>query len=112
MQSNVLHILRRINGSLNTITFTKDYVLKVTKKLNSNKARRHDQVSICMLHIYEKSNMKTIIWDYFFLHRVRNLPKQMEMANLEPIYKLDDNQNVKNYRPVSLLPIFRTSYIQ
>ena len=36
----------------------------------------------------------------------------MEMANLEPIHKLDDNQNVKNYRPVSLLPIFRRSYIQ
>ena len=34
------------------------------------------------------------------------------MANLEPIYKLDDNQNVENYGPVSLLPIFRTSYIQ
>ena len=28
------------------------------------------------------------------------------MANVVPVYKRDDKQNVKNYRPVSLLPIF------
>ena len=28
------------------------------------------------------------------------------MANVVPIHKRDDKQNVKNYRPVSLLPIF------
>ena len=50
-----IQILRGTNGSFNTITFTKYYVLKVTKKLNSNKVRRHDQISICMLHICEKT---------------------------------------------------------
>ena len=28
------------------------------------------------------------------------------MANVVPVLKRDDEQNVKNYRPVSLLPIF------
>ena len=28
------------------------------------------------------------------------------MANAVPIHKQDNKQNVKNYRPVSLLPIF------
>ena len=28
------------------------------------------------------------------------------MANVVPIHKRDDKQNVNNYRPVSLLPIF------
>ena len=28
------------------------------------------------------------------------------MANVVPIHKPDDKQNVRNYRPVSLLPIF------
>ena len=28
------------------------------------------------------------------------------MANVVPIHKRDDKHNVKNYRPVSLLPIF------
>ena len=54
--SNLLiYILRGTNGFFNTITFTKHYVLKVTKKLNSNKVRRHHQISICMLHICEKA---------------------------------------------------------
>ena len=29
-----------------------------------------------------------------------------KMANVVPIHKQDDKQNVKNYRPVSFLPIF------
>ena len=33
-------------------------------------------------------------------------PSQWRMANVVPAYKRDDKQNVKNYRPVSLLPIF------
>ena len=30
----------------------------------------------------------------------------MEKANVVPIHKQDDDQNVKNYGPVSLLPVF------
>jgi len=33
-------------------------------------------------------------------------PAEWKMANVVPVYKKDDKQNVKNYRPVSLLPIF------
>ena len=33
-------------------------------------------------------------------------PSEWKMANVVPVYKTDDKQNVKNYRPVSLLPIF------
>ena len=33
-------------------------------------------------------------------------PFQWKMAKVVPAYKRDDKQNVKNYRPVSLLPIF------
>ena len=33
------------------------------------------------------------------------------MANVVHIYKQDEKQNVKNYRPVSLLPIFEKKYL-
>ena len=33
-------------------------------------------------------------------------PSEWKMANVVPVYKTDDKQNLKNYRPVSLLPIF------
>ena len=49
--------------------------------------------------------MQTVIFDIF--------PTKWKMANLVPIYKRDNKQNVKNYGPVSLLPFFgKTSYIQ
>ena len=34
-------------------------------------------------------------------------PTDWKMANVAPARKRDDKQNVKNYRPVSLLPIFK-----
>ena len=33
-------------------------------------------------------------------------PTEWKKANVVPIYKRDDKQNVKNYRSVSLRPIF------
>ena len=33
-------------------------------------------------------------------------PTEWKKANVVPIHKRDDKQNVKNYRPVSLLQIF------
>ena len=33
-------------------------------------------------------------------------PSEWKKGNVVPIHKNDDKQNVKNYRPVSLLPIF------
>ena len=32
-------------------------------------------------------------------------PSEWKKGNVVPIHKKDDKQNVKNYRPVSLLPI-------
>ena len=37
-------------------------------------------------------------------------PTEWKMASVVPIHKRHDKQNVKNYRPVSLLPIFEKIY--
>ena len=65
----------------------------------------HDQINIRMLQIFDKTICKT--WFSFsFCIESGIFPTEWKMANVVPIHKRDDKQNVKNYRPVSLLPIF------
>ena len=94
--------MRRTDESLSTINFTKDYIiLKIIKTLDPRKVHGHDQISIHMvqirnLHLIFSSCIESGIF-----------PTEWKMANVVPINKQDNKQNVKNYRPVSLLPIFR-----
>ena len=87
---------------MNTINFAEVDILNVIRKLDPNKAHGHDQISIRIvqickpLHLVFSSCIKSGIF-----------PTEWKMANVVPIHKRDDKQNVKNYRPVSLLPIFR-----
>ena len=73
--------------------------------LYPNKAHGHDQ-SNQHLHVTDlwQINMQTVTFDIF--------PTKWKMGNVVPIYKRDNKQNVKNYRPVSLLPFFGKTYIQ
>ena len=34
------------------------------------------------------------------------VPVKLKVAKVVPVYKKDDNQNIANYRPIALLPIF------
>ena len=50
--------------------------------------------------------MQTITFDFFSYIESGTFPSEWKMANVVPIHKRDDKQNVKNYGPVSLLLIF------
>ena len=96
----------RTNESLNTINFTEDNILSVTRKLNPNKAQRHDQTSIRMLQMCDKAICKPL---YFILSSCIEsgiCPTKWKMTYVVSIDKRDDKQNVKNYRPVSFLPVY------
>ena len=54
-----------------------------------------DKVICKPLHSIFSSNIESEIF-----------PTEYKMATGVPIRKRDDKQNVKNYRPISLLPIF------
>ena len=51
--------------------------------------------------------MQTIVYDFFSSIESGIFPTKWKMTKVEPIHKRDNKQNVKNYRLVSLLPIFR-----
>ena len=100
------HILRSTNKSLNTINFTEDDILNVIRKLDPSKAHGHDQISIRMIQICDKAICKPLHLIFSSCIESGIFPTEWKKANVMPIYNRDYKQNVKNYRPVSLLPIF------
>ena len=80
--------------------------MSVIRKLDPNKAHGHDQISIRMLQLCDKAIAKPLHLVFSSCMDSGILPTEWKMANVVPVYKKDDKQNVKNYRPVSLLPIF------
>ena len=98
--------MRRTNESLNTINFTKDDILNNIRKLDPSKAYGHNQISICMVQICDKAICKPLHLIFSSCIESGIFPIEWKKANVVPIHKRDDKQNVKNYRPVSLLAIF------
>ena len=91
---------------MNNISFSESDILKVIRNLDPNKAHGHDEISIRMLKICDKTIYKPLYLIFSSCMESDIFPAQWKMANVVPAYKRDDKQNVKNYRPVSLLPIF------
>ena len=99
-------LLPRTNESLNTINFTEDDILNVIRMLGPSKAHGHDQISIPMVQICDKAICKPLHLNFSSCIESGIFPTELKKANVVPINKRDDKQNVKNYRPVSLLRIF------
>ena len=83
----------------------KDEITKIIRSLDPNKAHGHDGISIRMLKLRASSKSKPLF--LFFKHSLENecFPNEWKKANIVPIHKKVNKQLIKNYRPVSLLPI-------
>ena len=91
---------------LNFINFNEDEILKVIRALNIHKAHGHDDISIRMVKICDKSLLKPLI--ILFENSIKSscYPDIWKRSNIIPVHKKNDKQLVNNYRPISLLPIF------
>ena len=87
---------------LSSVTFSGEDIGKIIQNLGSNKTHGYDNLSVCMLKI---------CGDSFFV----SLSQQARLTGvfssewikeiIVPIHKKGDKQIIKNYRPVSILPI-------
>ena len=95
----------KTNERLYSIKTTDDDILKIIAKLDPNKAYGHDKMSIRMIKICSTSICKPL--RLIFNHCIDSgiYPCECKKANVVPIHKKGDKQTLKNYRPVSLLPI-------
>ena len=91
---------------LNSIGFNEDEVLKILRVLNVHKAHGHNDISIRMIKICDKSLLKLLIILFPNSAKSSYFPDIWKRSNIIPAHKNNDKQLVNNYQPISLLPIF------
>ena len=87
------------------INFSDDQILRILWALDINKAHRHDEISIRMLKLRDKSIITPLSLLFQNCINTRTFLDTWKKSNIVPVHKKGDKQIVDNYRPVSLLPI-------
>ena len=98
-------IIKKTDNSLYSVKFSTENILQIINKLDSNKAHGHDEISIRMLKICGSSVCRPLQIIYKSCLDRGKFPQEWKKANVVPVHKKNDKQLVKNYRPISLLPI-------
>ena len=91
---------------LTSLDFDEDELFKIIRALNINKAHGHDDISIRMIKICDKSLIKPLSFLFKTAVRSSHYPDIWKKSNIIPVHKKNDKQLVNNYRPISLLPVF------
>ena len=91
---------------LTSLDLDDDELLKIIRALNINKAHGHDDISIRMIKICDKSLIKPLMLIFKKSIRSSYYPDIWKKSNIIPVHKKNDKRLVNNYRPISLLPVF------
>ena len=88
-----------------TLEFSTDDFVKIIKSLDPNKAHGYNEISIRMIKSCATSIAKplSILFRNYFENQC--FPKEWKKANIVPAHKKNGKQLIKNYQPVSLLPV-------
>ena len=92
---------------LDNVTHSIEEIGNIIQGLGPNKAHSQDKISIRMLKICANSicNPLEIIYKECLSLSLNLFSLEWKKGNIVPIHKKGDRQCLKNYRPVSLLPV-------
>ena len=93
-------------SSLQTILIDQKLIYDIIKNLNINKAHVPDNTSGHMIDLCGENISLTPSTIFQNIVNTGIFPDLWNCANVTPVYKKDSKQVVKNYRPISLLPLF------
>ena len=82
---------------LGSLDFNEGEILKIIRPLNVNKAHGHDDISIRMIKICEKSLLKPLIILSENSNESSCYPDIWKKSNIIPVHKKNEKQLVKNY---------------
>ena len=98
--------LMKTDKRLNTISFKNSDVTSIINSLKPTKAHAADNISIRMIQLCGLSITLPLTLIFKFSLRNGTFPDTWKMANIIPVHRKEEKNLVKNYRPISLLPIF------
>ena len=97
-------------STLVTVDFDRQSILTLINALNVNIAYGTDQISVQMIKLCGNSILLPLQIIFTNIIAKGIFPDQWKIANVTPVHKKEKKQNIKNYRPISLLPIFAKLY--
>ena len=80
-------------------------IVKITRSLDPNKAHGHDEITLHMIKMGASSISKPLLILFRNCLESECFPKEWKKDNKILIHKKHDKQLIKNYWPISLLPI-------
>ena len=80
-------------------------IISLTRQLNPNKATGSDGTSPHILLLCDESVVLALKIIFSNILSTAIYPDTWKLANVIPICKEGDKQLIKNYRPISLLPV-------
>ena len=106
INNSVLPILGFLtNKRLDNITIKDNEIISLIQKINPNKATGSDGISGQMLLLGDESVILPLQIIFTNILTTSIYPSIWKVANVTPVFKKGDKQLIKNYRPISLLPI-------
>ena len=96
---------KKASESITTIDFSNNDILKIIRNLDPNKAHGHDMSSMRIVKICDDSICKSLKLIFKSCLESGKFPSEWKKTNVVPIHKKGDKQILKNYRPISLLPM-------
>ena len=104
--SVIPEIIYKTNKRAKDITFLYSDLSEIIKKLNPNKAHGHANISIKMIQICGDSIIPPLLLIFNSAIKSGHFPDAWKKGNNIPVHKKESKNLVRNYRPISLLPIF------
>ena len=96
----------KTNKRLKSFEINENDLLLITKNLNTNKAHGWDDISIRMIQACGKSITLPLKLLFKTILEEGTFPEDWKKSNVVRIHKKESKNLIKNYRPISLLPIF------
>ena len=106
INSSVLPVFSFLTAErIDHITIENDDIISIIRQINPNKATGSDGISGRMLLLCNESVILPLQIIFRNILSTSIYPHTWKLANVTPIFKKGDKQLIKNYRPISLLPI-------